>query len=428
MFRKIHFVLLIAIALSLSANTSRAQDKALKIALLTDKTGPLAIYGTELNNGFALGLKYATNGTMTVAGRKLEIVEKDTASKPDVGVSQARAALETDGAEVMVGAPSSGVTIGLQQVAKDNDVLLFAAPGASPAITGKGFEVHTFRVCRNTYQDSLAFATYAKSTGLTKFVILAADYDFGRSSAAAFQAVFKSVGIEFVKDPIYAPLETHDFTPYLQQVLASGAQAVLPIWAGDTTVALFQQIEELGVKKKMAVVSAFDSNDTVAKTDKSNIGNQSWIVYHYTLPKNEINDWLVKEHKAAYNNDVPDLFTECGFATAQALVKTLEQTKGDPSPKAMTPILEGMIFNGPKGEYAIRPGDHQALVPMYIVQLDNLDDKEQKFYKLLKEIPAKDIIPPCEAPADRCKMNDAFMQKWLGSSGASATASATAAK
>jgi branched-chain amino acid transport system substrate-binding protein len=413
MFRKLVLVYLMVVLILLAVpagGVTKAQAGPLKIGLLTDKSGALAIYGVELSNGFALGLKYATGGKMEVAGRKIEVLERDNAGKPETGTSQAGELIEKEGVEILVGAPSSGVAVALQQVAKDNDVILMAAPAASPAITGKGFNVNTFRVCRNTYQDSLAYAAYAKASSLTKFVILAADYEFGRSSAAAFEAVFKSVGIEFVRATIFAPLETNDFTPYLQQVLDSGAQAVLPIWAGDTSVALFQQIEELGVKKKMAVVAAFNSNDIVAKSDKSNIGNQSWIVYHYSLPKNEINDWLVKEHKAAYTNDVPDLFTECAFATAQALVKALETTKGDAAPKAMIPALEGLTFNGPKGEYIIRPGDHQALVPMYIVELTNLTDPDQKFYKLLKEIPGKEILPPCEAPAERCAMNDAFMK------------------
>ena len=55
--------------------------------------------------------------------------------------------------------------------------------------------------------------------------------------------------------------------------------------------------------------------------------------------------------------------------------------------------------------------EHQALVPMYIAKLINLDDPDQKYYELLQEVPALDIIPPCEAPADRCAMNDSFLEK-----------------
>ncbi|MFN8418707.1 MAG: ABC transporter substrate-binding protein [Anaerolineae bacterium] len=289
MFRKtkvfVAFVVAVAFIIgALPTNTvSRAQD-TLKIGLLTDKTTNFATYGGELSNGFKLGLQYATNGTMEVAGRKIEVVERDTASDANIGVSQAQELVETLGAEILVGAPSSGVVVAVQQVAKDSDVILMAAPGASPAITGANFNVNTFRVCRNTYQDSLAFVPYAKESGLTKFVILAADYEFGRGTAAGFEAVFKSAGLEFVRDPIYAPVETNDFTTYLQAVLDSGAQAVIPIWAGTSTVTLFQQIEELGIKDKMAVIAAFSSNDDVRLSDPSNIGNVSWIVYHYSFP------------------------------------------------------------------------------------------------------------------------------------------------
>src|SRR4051812_36277687 len=94
MSRKANIVVaLLVAALSLMAVPTavpvNAQAKPLKIGLLTDKSGALAIYGTELSNGFALGLKYATKGTMEVGGRKIEVVERDNAGKPDTAVSQA---------------------------------------------------------------------------------------------------------------------------------------------------------------------------------------------------------------------------------------------------------------------------------------------------------------------------------------------------
>ena len=46
---------------------------------------------------------------------------------------------------------------------------------------------------------------------------------------------------------------------------------------------------------------------------------------------------------------------------------------------------------------------------MYIVQLANLDDPDQKFYTLLQEVAALDIIPPCEAGEERCALNEEFM-------------------
>jgi branched-chain amino acid transport system substrate-binding protein len=414
MQRKLFLLLTLLAILVVAGSTlvSAQDDEPLVIGLMVDQSGLLTVYGYELEYGFKLGLLYAAGinpadydndmdaalAAVEIAGRPVEVVVRDNASNADTAASQARELIEQEGAEILVGAPSSGVMTGVQQVALDSDVILFATPAASPAITGANFNVNTFRVCRNTFQDFLAFAPYATEELGTNFVILAVDNDFGRASAAA-AGVLASAGITFVSDPIYAPLETTDFTPYLQQVLASGADAVLPIWAGDSSVTLFQQIAELGVQEQMAVVAAFNSNDIVAVSDPSTIGNISWIVYHYSFPDNEINDFLVEGYQAFYD-DYPDLFSECSFATAQALVQAVNETGGDTLPESLIPVLEGMTFEGPKGTYAIRPSDHQALVPMYIARLTNLDNAEQQFYELLATVPANQIIPPVLLPED----------------------------
>lgn len=424
--RRQKLVLLVVVVLTVLAMTLggvAAQDGPLKIGLLTDLSGPLTIYGVELENGFKLGLLYAAGidpteyesldaalADVNVAGRPVEVIVRDNASNPDTAASQARELIEQEGVEFLVGAPSSGVMTGVQQVALDSDVVVFAAPAASSAITTTNFNPNTYRVCRNQIQDFLAFAPYASTELGANFVILAIDNDFGRAGAAGAQAVLSSAGIQFPFETIYVPLETTDFTPYLQQVLNSGADVMLPIWAGDTTVTLFQQIEELGVGDQLAIVSAFNSNDIMLTLDPSTIGFQAWIVYHYSFPQTEINGWLVEKHRAVFN-DVPDLFTECGFATAQALVAATEATGGDTLPESLAGALEGMVFEGPKGTYYIRPSDHQAMMPMYVAELTNLDDPDFLFYNLLAEIPAYQVVPAVvlpEAYADRVALDEEF--------------------
>jgi branched-chain amino acid transport system substrate-binding protein len=426
--KRVSLLLVVILLLALVGGAMAQEGEPLRIGLMVDQSGPLTIYGYELDYGFKLGLLYAVGidpddydsiddalADVVIAGRPVEVLVRDNASDPDTAASQARALIETEGVELLVGAPSSGVTLGLQQIALDYEVILFVAPGASPAITGANFNVNTFRVCRNTFQDSLALATFATEGLGEDWIILAADYDFGRSSAVAFENTLGAYGVNFVQETIFAPLETTDFTAYLQQVLASGADALLPIWAGDTTVALYQQIAELGVQDQMNVVGAFNSNDIIAVSDPSTIGSVSWIVYHYTFPDNDINDWMVERHMNHFPNpitgdvDYPDLFTECAFASAQALVAAVEATDGDTLPEAMIPVLEGMIFDGPKGVYGIRPSDHQALVPMYVARLDNLDDEAFAFLELLTEVSALDSVPPCALPEDiqeRCDTMD----------------------
>jgi branched-chain amino acid transport system substrate-binding protein len=65
------------------------------------------------------------------------------------------------------------------------------------------------------------------------------------------------------------------------------------------------------------------------------------------------------------------------------IVEALKATGGDASADALRSAMEGMSFQGPKGQIDIRAEDHVALQDMYIVTLTNLDDPEFKFFELV---------------------------------------------
>src|SRR5271165_5379235 len=116
-FRQITLSTLAAVALSVTliSPVAAAQNaKPLTIGVVTDQSGALKEYGLEYTQGFALGLKYATNGSMTAGGRSLNVVIKDDASNPDTGASQARDLMEKEGAELLAGTASSSVALQLQ--------------------------------------------------------------------------------------------------------------------------------------------------------------------------------------------------------------------------------------------------------------------------------------------------------------------------
>lgn len=405
MLRKLALTLLplvviasLAMVPTMKVSHARQDAEPLKIGVLSDETGALMLYGFELEYGLTLGLDYATDGTMTVAGRPVELIVRDYANDADTAATQARDLIETEGVEILVGAPSSGVTQGLVSIAAEYDVILMAGPAADPRITGEFFEPTTFRACRNSYQDAFDIASWATENVGKNYIQLAPDYAFGYGSAAAFAYAFGQKGATFVADPIYVPTDTTEFSPYLQQVIDSGADGVIITWAGASAINLFQQATELGLgadPDKPAIITGFNSNDIVkAFSGEAQIGSIGLIVYHYSLPQNEINDWFTEQYKARYN-DVPDLFSECGFATGQAIIAALEKTEGSTLTEDMIPALEGLTWEGPKGTYTMRAEDHQALMPMYVVKLVNLDDPDQKYYELVAEVSAEDAAPPC---------------------------------
>src|SRR5512136_973786 len=375
--------------------------KPLKIGLLTDQTGALAIYGPMLEKGFALGLDYATGGTNAVAGRPIQVVTKDTASKVDVGTQVARDLIEKENVDILVGVPSSGVALAVNELAKQYKKIYIAQPAAGTEITGKNFNPYVFRTSRSNEQDALASGAALLKLGKT-YVQIAPDYAFGYGSATGFYNVVKAGGGKFtVNDSadkvgaIYIPQDAKDFTPYLQKVLDAKADVLIVTWAGAGFVPLFQQMQQLGVFKAMTVYTGIGDNQTLKSGYADAVGVKGINVYHYTLPQNAVNDWLVKNHIAKFKTP-PDLFTEGGFTAAQMLVAGLKATNGDPDPDKLIKFYEdNFSFDGPKGKYTVRPYDHVMLQTMYVAEITNVTDPDFKYVKLVTEIKPTDFTPSC---------------------------------
>lgn len=382
----------------------------LVIGLMTDKSGALAIYGPSQTNGFYLGLEYATGGTMEVAGRPIVVVEKDNSSDPDTGVQQARELIEAEGADILVGNISSSVALATIPVAEENNIIFIAEPAAAPQITADNFGPNTFRTSRTSYQDAMVMGNGLLDLGDT-FIQIAPDNAFGIGSACSFYAVVAAGGGEFVNDDgsncgtVYAPIESTDFTPYINQLLESEADVLIVTWAGAGFAPMFQQMSQLGVFDEMVVGTGVGDNQTLAAGYADAIGVVGVQVYHYSLPDNEINDWLVERHMEEYGTP-PDLWAAGGMMAAIMVVEGLEASNGDASADVLRAIYEdNFSFDGPKGLVTIRPSDHVAMQNLYFVRVTNVDDPEFNFVELVKEFQPEETEPPCalvDPFADRC--------------------------
>src|SRR5581483_7763153 len=383
---------------------SSTSGKTIKVGLLTDDSGSLAIYGPMLEHGFALGLEYEKEQN-ALTGCDIQVITKDTASKPDVGTQAARDLIEQENVDMLVGVPSSGVALAVAELAKANKKIYIAQPAASPDLTGKNFNPYVFRTSRTSVQDALTMGAALTKLGKT-FVQVAPDYAFGYGSAAGFYNVVKANGGTFVVNDtadksgaIFIPQDTKDFTPYLQKVLDSKADVVIVTWAGAGFVPLFQQMQQLGIFKNMVVATGMGDNQTLKSGYADAVGSVGVSVYHYALPKNAINDWLVAQHRKEFNTP-PDLFTEGGFTAAQMVVEGLKATGCDATADKLIPVYEKLSFDGPKGKYMVRASDHVMLQPMYLVKLNNTTDADFKFFDLVQEFKPEDAAPPCALEGD----------------------------
>ena len=388
----------------------------IKIGLITDVTGSLAIYGVMILRSFMLGMEYAT-GAPGSAGEvfdfsqtqqnnfmlgdcEIQVFVRDDMSTPDTTATVARELIDVEKVNILVGTASSGATATLQGIALENKIPLIVAPAAANDITGVNFNQYTFRTSRNNYQDAINECLYLAKQYST-FVQIAPDYAFGRGSAASFRDACTLNGGTFVADDIFAPLDTTDFTPYMEQILNSGAEAYIVTWAGQGFVPLMQAATDLGVTEQMSLGATFIDNVLMPIWYGNAIGSTNGILYHYSAPQNAANDFLKAQDKARYGV-MPDLFDADGMNAAIMAIEAIKATNGDVSGDALVAVMEGMTFEGPKGTIYIRPEDHVAIQDMYILRLVNLTDPDANFYEYVDTTRPE---PPCLLPEnlkDRC--------------------------
>ncbi|QCR34453.1 substrate-binding domain-containing protein [Lysinibacillus sp. SGAir0095] len=361
-----------------------------KVGVLASLTGALESYGKQTQKGFELGLEYATNGTMEVAGKKIEVVWEDTETKPEVAVQKATKLLEDDGVDFLVGSSSSGDTLAVLPLAEEYEKIMIVEPAVADSITGSEFNPFIFRTARNSSQDAYAAAAAIADEGV-KIATFAPDYSFGWDGVSAFKTAAEKLGAEIVAEEYADPAAT-DFTSNLQKIIESKPDYLFVVWAGANSP--WNQIADLKLQEKGIKISTGAPDIVALQMMGSLVGMEGFSVYYHTLPDNEVNDWLVEEHKARYNGEVPDLFTPGGFSAAVAIVTALEKSGGDADGNTLIPLMEGMSFETPKGTMTFREEDHQALQTMYSVRLETVDGFDYPVPVLIRELGPEETEPP----------------------------------
>ena len=346
----------------LCASAPVAQSKDIRIAHVYSKTGPLEAYGKQTQTGFMMGLDYATGGTMTVAGRKLTVIERDDQGKPDVGKSQLAAAYGDDNADIAVGPSSSGVALALLPVAEEYKKLLLVEPAVADSITGDKWNRYIFRTGRNSSQDAIANAVALDKPGVT-ITTLAQDYAFGRDGVKAFKESIKKAKLI---DGEYLPTSTTDFTAGAQRLIDKlkdqpGRKIIWILWAGAGNPF---KIADLDLKRHGIEIATGGNILPAMAAYKNFPGMEGATYYYFGIPKNPVNEWLVANHYKQFKAP-PDFFTAGGMSAAIAVVEALKKTQGATATDKLIAAMEGMAFETPKGRMVFRKEDHQAMQSMY---------------------------------------------------------------
>lgn len=370
-------------------------DEPIKIGGITSLSGALEDYGVQMKRGFELGLEYATNGTMEVAGRKIEVIWEDTTTVPEVARERAIKLLDQDKVDILVGPASSSDAAAILELAEEFEKIIVIDPAAADFLTGESWNKYVFRTGRSSAQDAKAMANVIVTNKPgAKVATLAPDTVFGYSMVDPMVAFLEEEGGELIHQE-FAPQETTDFTPYILRIREAKPDYLYVVWAAANNP--WSQLMELDLEQYGIKITTGAPEIAALRMMKPMIGMQGFTVYYHSVPDNTMNDWLVEKHLEKYN-EVPDLFTSGGMACAMSVVTALEKTGGNTDSEELIKIMEGMEFDTPTGKRYFRKEDHQAMQPLYEIVLTEVEGVDHPVPELIREIPAEDIIPPITVP------------------------------
>ncbi|MGH7389365.1 MAG: ABC transporter substrate-binding protein [Candidatus Rokuibacteriota bacterium] len=369
--------LVVAMVVSGAAPAAHAQREPIRIGLLNALTGPLAVNGTEINEGIRLYWEDEMGGQ--VAGRPVRLIVEDTEAKPDVGLTKARKLAEADRVHLILGPVSSGVALAIRDYLTERKVPLIITQATANQLTAEKASPVLFRSAMSSYQQEAAGGWYvAAKLGHKRIAVVALDYVAGHEQADGFIKTFMESGGQSV-EKVLMPLGATDVAPYLTRIQSKAGQldAVVAILWGPSAPQWLRAYQDYGLKGKLPLLAL---GETVSETYLQKVGDAalgivSWFSYTPTLDTPE-NKRFVQAFTRKYRKE-PVYNNHLGYLAARAGGEALKAVNANVEDQArFLAALRKVRFEAPGGSFAF-DDKQNAVIPTYIRRVEKVGGKLQ---------------------------------------------------
>lgn len=237
-------VSLAALAMGAGPALAQVSDGVVKIGILNDQSGVYADFGGRWS--YEAALMAAEDFGGEVLGAKIEIVTADHQNKPDVASNIARQWYDVDKVDSIMELTSSSVGLAVQGLSRDLKKITINTGAATTALTGEQCSPYGFHWVYDTHALAVGTGGALVEQGGNKWFFITADYAFGYSLEENTSNFVKEKGGEVVGS-VRHPLATTDFSSFLLQAQASGANVVGFANAGLDTANSIKQAAEFGI-------------------------------------------------------------------------------------------------------------------------------------------------------------------------------------
>ncbi len=383
-----------AIALAAASLPAAAQSVSVKIGILNDRSG---VYADISGVGSEWAAKRAVEDFGAAAkGIKVEIVAADHLNKPDVGANIARQWIDVEKVDAIVDVPTSSVALAVNALVREKNKVHLNSGAATSDLTGKDCSPNTVHWTYDTW--ALANGTgnaIVKNGGKTWF-FLTADYAFGHALERDTAAVVEKAGGK-VLGRVRVPFPGTDFSSFLLQAQASGAQVIGLANAGGDTINSIKQAGEFGITQAGQTLAGL----LIFVTDVHALGLKSAQGLVFTAPWYWDRDDASRAFSKAYFNDLKRMpgYTVAGvYSGVIHYLKAVEALKdGSDGAKVVAKMKELPTEDKLMGKGSIRI-DGRHIHDMYLFEVKKPAESkyEWDYYKLRSTIPAAEAWRPLE--------------------------------
>ena len=362
-----------AIAAIMLAGSPVAAQQPLKIGVILPYSGPFADGSTQMDNGIKLYMKQHGD---TVAGRKIEIIRKDSGGiAPDVAKRLAQELVVRDGVEILTGmmaTPNALAVSDISMQAKKFMVIMNAA--TSIIITKSPYSV---RVSMTIPQIGDSIGHWAAKNGTKKVYLMVSDYGPGHDAEAAFTRAFTANGGQVV-GAVRMPVSNPDFSAFVQRAKDLNPEAIfIFVPAGVQPAALGKSLAERGIDTDK--IKIFGTGEVTDESAVKNMGDASKGIitaWHYDFNhKSPLNESFVKAFNELAPGPKPNFMAVGGYDGMHVIFETLKKTGGKTDPEALTAAAKGMKWESPRGMIAIDPETRDIVQTIYIRRVDKVGNE-----------------------------------------------------
>jgi branched-chain amino acid transport system substrate-binding protein len=382
--------LVLAVAVAALSTSAAAQQAPIKIGLVLTLSGQFADAGNQLHNGVKTYQRMVGD---TVAGRKVEIITKDTGGPaPDVAKRLSQELVVRDKVDILAGyvlTPNAMAAGDVSAEAKKLMVVMNAA--TSVVITRSPYMIRSSVTLPQVMET---FGTWAATKGgLKQSYTMVTDYGPGHDSENAFQSAFKAAGGNIV-GAVRFPIANPDFSAFVQRAKDVAPQSIfIFIPGGAQPAALGKAFAERGIDKRKTRV--LGSGETTAEAALKSMGDNALDIitawhydYTFTNPRNVA---FVREYQAVSGGRNPDFFSIGGYDGMHAIYEALKKTGGKTDGDSLIAAARGLRWESPRGPMMIDPDTRDVVQNVYIRRVEKVGGE-------LKNV-VFDTIPMVKDPA-----------------------------